>query len=98
MHHTRHWIVSGLAAALAAFALTAPAVGAGSLRVGDVVAAQRGLWFGLWMPVAFAVFCAAGVAFSVWGPFGAALGVPGAGGVPGPLAGLRRWVGAGAVL
>ena len=25
MHHTRHWIVSGLAAALAAFALTAPA-------------------------------------------------------------------------
>ncbi len=49
------------------FALTAPAVAAGSLRLTDVVAAQNGLWFVVWMPVAFAVFCLAVAGFSVWG-------------------------------
>lgn len=74
------------------FALTAPAVGAGSLRVGDVVAAQHGLWFVVWMPVAFLVYCAAVVAFSVWGPFAAASGVPEAGGVLAELSGIDRWL------
>ncbi|MGN6687545.1 MAG: NADH-quinone oxidoreductase subunit H [Actinomycetales bacterium] len=74
------------------FALTAPAVGAGSLRVGNVVAAQHGLWFVVWMPVAFLVFCAAVVAFSVWGPFAAATGVPEAGGVLAELSGIDRWL------
>lgn len=74
------------------FALVAPAVGAGSLRVGDVVAAQHGLWFVVWMPVAFLVFCVAVVAFSVWGPFGAAADVSGAGGVLAELSGVDRWL------
>lgn len=95
-----HALVAGyrfLAQALAyelplMFALTAPAVGAGSLRVGDVVAAQAGLWFVVWMPVAFLVFCAAVVAFSVWGPFAAAADVPDAGGVLVELSGVDRWL------
>ena len=74
------------------FALTAPAVAAGSLRLGDVVAAQQGLWFVVWMPVAFAVCCTAVVAFSVWGPFGAPLGTGSAGGVLAEAAGVDRWL------
>jgi len=74
------------------FALTAPAVAAGSLRLGDVVAAQQGLWFVVWMPVAFAVCCAAVLAFSVWGPFAAPLGSGSAGGVLAEAAGVDRWL------
>lgn len=72
------------------FALTAPAVAAGSLRVADVAAAQSGLWFVVWMPVAFAVYCVGVVAFSVWGPFSAATGVDIAGGVLAELSGVDR--------
>ncbi|THJ66576.1 NADH-quinone oxidoreductase subunit H [Arthrobacter echini] len=72
------------------FALTGPAIAAGSLRVGDVVAAQQDLWFVVWMPVAFLVFCAGVVAFSVWGPFGAAAGEDIAGGVLAELSGVDR--------
>ena len=39
------------------FALVAPAIAAESLNVGRVAAAQEGLWFVVWMPVAFAVYC-----------------------------------------
>ncbi|OMQ14657.1 NADH dehydrogenase, partial [Modestobacter sp. VKM Ac-2676] len=74
------------------FALTAPAVAAGSLRLGDVVAAQDGLWFVVWMPLAFVVFCAAVIAFSVWGPFSAAAGATTAGGVLAEVSGLDRWL------
>lgn len=74
------------------FALTTPAVAAGSLRLGDLVAAQSGLWFAVWMPVAFAVFCAGVLAFSAWGPFGAALGGGAAGGVLAESAGVDRWL------
>lgn len=63
------------------FALVAPPVAAGSLRVADVSAAQEGLWFVVWMPVAFLVYCVGVVAFSVWGPFSAAIGNDLAGGV-----------------
>lgn len=72
------------------FALTAPAVGAGSLRIADVVAAQQGLWFVVWMPVAFAVFCGSVVAFSVWGPFAPSAGADIAGGVLAEVSGVDR--------
>ena len=72
------------------FALVAPAIAAESLRVGDVAAAQQGLWFVVWMPVAFLVYCLGVVAFSVWGPFAPALGADLAGGVGAELAGPDR--------
>ena len=73
------------------FALTAPAVAAGSLRVAEVEAAQQGgAWFALWMPVAFAVYCLGVVAFSVWGPLAVAGGVDLAGGVLAELSGVDR--------
>ncbi|THJ64808.1 NADH-quinone oxidoreductase subunit H [Arthrobacter echini] len=72
------------------FALTAPVVAAGSLRVGDIVTAQEGLWFVVWMPVAFLVFCAGVIAFSVWGPFSSALGRDIGGGVLVELSGVDR--------
>ncbi|SBT42778.1 complex I subunit 1 family protein [Micromonospora narathiwatensis] len=72
------------------FALVAPAVGASSLNLGAIVAAQRGLWFVVWMPVAFVVFCAGILAIAVWGPFSPALGVDVAGGVAAELSGVDR--------
>jgi NADH-quinone oxidoreductase subunit H len=74
------------------FALTCPAVAAASLRVGDVVAAQQGLWFVAWMPVAFVVFCAAVTGFAVWGPFGTPIGTDVAGGVLAESSGVDRWL------
>jgi NADH-quinone oxidoreductase subunit H len=74
------------------FALVAPAVAAGSLRVGDIAAAQHGLWFAVWMPVAFAVYCLGVVGFSVWGPFAPPTGTDLAGGVLGELSGVDRLV------
>ncbi|MDN5756932.1 MAG: NADH-quinone oxidoreductase subunit H [Tomitella sp.] len=72
------------------FALTAPVIAAHSLRVGDVVLAQQGLWYAVWMPVAFVVFCLSVVAFSMWGPFSSAAGVDVAGGVFAELSGADR--------
>ncbi|CAN5177095.1 NADH-quinone oxidoreductase subunit H [Glaciihabitans sp. INWT7] len=72
------------------FALTAPAIGAGSLRLLDVQAAQHHLWFIVWMPVAFVVFAASVVAFSSWGPFHTALGKDISGGVLSELSGIDR--------
>lgn len=72
------------------FALIAPAVAAGSLNVGVVAAAQDGLWFVVWMPVAFAVYCVGVLGFSVWGPFAPALGADIAGGVGAELSGVDR--------
>ncbi len=72
------------------FALVAPPIAAGSLRVADVAAAQGGLWFVVWMPVAFVVYCVGVVAFSVWGPFAAAVGGDLAGGVLAETAGVDR--------
>jgi len=74
------------------FALVAPPVAAQSLRVADVAAAQQGLWFAVWMPIAFVVYCLGVVAFSVWGPFSAALGADIAGGVSAELSGVDRLV------
>lgn len=72
------------------FALVAPPIAAHSLRVGDVVAAQHGLWFVVWMPIAFIVYAVGVLGFSVWGPFSAAAGHDVAGGVEGELSGLDR--------
>ncbi|MEZ0165890.1 NADH-quinone oxidoreductase subunit H [Kineococcus sp. LSe6-4] len=96
--NSAHALVGGyrfLAQALAyelplMFALTAPAVAAGSLRVADVVAAQQELWFVVWMPVAFVVFCGCVVAFSVHGPFAAAAGADVGGGVLAEVSGVDR--------
>jgi NADH-quinone oxidoreductase subunit H len=72
------------------FALTAPAVAAGSLRVADIAAAQQGLWFAVWMPVAFAVYCLGVVGFSAWGPLSPAAGADLAGGVLAETSGVDR--------
>lgn len=72
------------------FALIAPAVAARSLNVGVVAAAQQDLWFVVWMPVAFLVYCVGVVGFSVWGPFAPALGADIAGGVGAELSGVDR--------
>ena len=72
------------------FALVAPAIAAQSLRVGTVAAAQQDLWFVVWMPVAFVVYCIGVVAFSVSGPFRAARGDDIAGGVTAESSGADR--------
>lgn len=72
------------------FALTAPAVAAGSLGLADVVAAQDGLWFVVWMPVAFVVYCLAVAGFAVWGPLSHPAGVDIAGGVLAEVSGVDR--------
>ena len=74
------------------FALTAPAVAAGSLRVGDVVAAQSGLWFVVWLPVAFVVHLGAVLAFSAAGPFAEPVGTDAAGGLLAESSGVDRLV------
>ncbi len=72
------------------FALVAPPIAAHSLRVGDIAAAQDGLWFVVWMPVAFVVYLIGVLGFSVWGPLSAAVGTDLAGGVQAELSGLDR--------
>lgn len=74
------------------FALTTAALGAESLRVGEVVAAQRGLWFAVWMPVAFAVYLLSALAMAFWGPFDHPLGRDAAGGAVAEYAGVDRLV------
>ncbi|RBQ16366.1 NADH-quinone oxidoreductase subunit H [Spongiactinospora rosea] len=69
------------------FALITVAAGAGSLRVPEVVAAQRGLWFAVAMPVAFAVYLLSALAMAFWGPLGTPVGVDVAGGVRAELSG-----------
>ncbi|HET7305005.1 MAG TPA: complex I subunit 1 family protein [Segeticoccus sp.] len=77
------------------FALTAPAVAAGSLSVPEIVAAQQDRWFVVEMPLAAVVFAGSVVAFSVWGPFAHPAGRDIAGGVlveqSGPARLLLRW-------
>ncbi|MBT2444350.1 NADH-quinone oxidoreductase subunit H [Streptomyces sp. ISL-36] len=72
------------------FALTTAALGAESLRVGDIVAAQRGLWFVVWMPAAFLVYLLSALAMSFWGPFGHPLGRDAAGGAVAEYSGADR--------
>lgn len=74
------------------FALVAPAIAAESLNVGRVAAAQDGLWFAVWMPVAFLVYLLGVAAFSVLGPFAPAIGADIAGGARAELSGVDRLV------
>jgi NADH-quinone oxidoreductase subunit H len=74
------------------FALVAPAIAAESLNVGRVAAAQEGLWFAIWMPVAFLVYLLGVAAFAVWGPFAPAIGTDVAGGARAELSGVDRLV------
>ncbi|MEU1719820.1 NADH-quinone oxidoreductase subunit H [Nonomuraea sp. NPDC005692] len=74
------------------FVLITVGVGAGSLRFADLVAAQRGLWFVVWMPVAFVVYLVSAVAMAFWGPMGQPVGRDVCGGVPGELGGPDRLV------
>ncbi|MEV4477374.1 complex I subunit 1 family protein [Nonomuraea sp. NPDC049504] len=72
------------------FALMTPGIGAQSLRVVDIVTAQDGLWFAVWMPVAFVVYLASVLAFSFTGPFAYPAGGDIAGGVFGEVSGPDR--------
>ena len=72
------------------FALLGPAIAASSLNVGEVVAAQEGLWYVVTMPVAFIAYCLSVLAFSVSGPFSPAAGADLAGGVSVELSGIDR--------
>ncbi|MFD1657496.1 NADH-quinone oxidoreductase subunit H [Streptomyces caeni] len=72
------------------FALVSTATGAQSLRVGDIAAAQHGLWYAVWMPVAFVVYLAGVLAFSFLGPFAYPVGRDLADGVLGEASGVDR--------
>lgn len=87
------WLAQALAYGLPLmFAITAPALAAGSLRVTTVVAAQQHLWYVLLMPLDFGIFLIAVAGFSQWGPFGHPLGPDIGGGVLADVAGVDRLV------
>jgi NADH-quinone oxidoreductase subunit H len=73
-------------------ALITAGLGAGSLRVADVVAAQQDRWFVVEMPVAFAVYLVGVLGFSFWGPLSGPLASDVAGGVTTELSGVDRLV------
>lgn len=74
------------------FVLTTAALGAGSLRIGDIVDAQRDLWFVVWMPVAFLVYLVSVPAMAFFRPFDHAVGADLAGGARAELSGVDRLV------
>ncbi|MBP0456060.1 complex I subunit 1 family protein [Streptomyces montanisoli] len=89
------------------FALISAATGAQSLRVGDIAAAQQGLWYAVWMPVAFVVYLAGVLAFGFLGPFAYPTGRDLAGGVLSDASGVEwlllqagrwLWLAAGAAM
>ncbi|WP_326701391.1 NADH-quinone oxidoreductase subunit H [Streptomyces sp. NBC_01754] len=89
------------------FALISAATGARSLRVSAVADAQYGLWYVVWMPVAFVVYLAGVLAFSFLGPFAYPAGRDIADGVLGEASGVDRlllragrrlWLAAGAAM
>lgn len=73
-------------------ALITTGVGAGSLRVTDVVMAQQDLWFVVEMPVAFAVYLIGVLGFSFWGPLATPVAADLGGGVAAELSGVDRLV------
>lgn len=87
------FIAQGLAYELPhMFALITVALGAGSLRVADIVAAQQDLWFVVWMPLAFLVFLFSALAMAFVGPFDHPAGRDVSGGVFAELSGVDRLV------
>ncbi|HEU5157221.1 MAG TPA: complex I subunit 1 family protein [Streptosporangiaceae bacterium] len=85
------FIAQGLAYELPhMFALITAALGAGSLDLTEVAAAQRGLWFAVWMPVAFVVYLISALAMAFWGPLGHPVSDDLAGGAAAELSGPDR--------
>jgi NADH-quinone oxidoreductase subunit H len=74
------------------FVLTTAALGAGSLRVADIVAAQQDLWFVVWMPVAFVVYLFSVLGMAFFRPFDQAVGSDIGGGALAELSGVDRLV------
>lgn len=74
------------------FALITAALGAETLQVGGIVAAQSGLWFAVWMPVALAIYLLSALAMAFWGPFDHPVSVDVAGGAAAELSGIDRLV------
>ncbi len=72
------------------FALTAPAIAAGSLDLAEISAAQDGLWFIVWAPVAFLAYCWGVLGFSVRPPMDPGAGTDVSGGILAELAGVDR--------
>lgn len=72
------------------FAITAPAIAAGSLDLATISAAQDGLWFVVWAPVAFAAYCWGVMGFSVRPPMDPGAGIDANGGILAELAGVDR--------
>lgn len=72
------------------FALLGPAIAAESLDVGVIAGAQDGVWFAVWMPVAFVGYVVGVLAFSLWGPFAPAIGADVAGGAAAELSSIDR--------
>jgi NADH-quinone oxidoreductase subunit H len=71
-------------------AIITPAVAAGSLDPAMIADAQRGLWYAVWMPVAFVLYLVSTAAMAFWGPFAAPLGRDLAGGAGAEHDGLDR--------
>jgi NADH-quinone oxidoreductase subunit H len=87
------FIAQGLAYELPhMFALITAALGAGSLDLSKVAEAQDGLWFAVWMPVAFVVYLFSALAMAFWGPLSHPVADDLAGGVPAELSGADRLV------
>lgn len=74
------------------FVLTTAAIGAGSLRVADIVAAQQDVWFVVWMPVAFVVYLVSVLAMAFFRPFDQSVGADISGGALAELSGVDRLV------
>jgi NADH-quinone oxidoreductase subunit H len=74
------------------FSLIAVGVGAGSLNVSEIAAAQGTLWYAVSMPVAFLMFLISAMAFAFWGPFSQAIASDAAGGAAAQLSGVDRLV------
>jgi NADH-quinone oxidoreductase subunit H len=72
------------------FAIITAALGAESLRVTDIVDAQRDLWFVAIMPAAFVAYLISAAAMAFWGPFDAPVGRDLAGGAAAELSGVDR--------
>ena len=72
------------------FALTAPAIAAGSLDLAEIASAQDGLWLAVWAPVAFAAYCWGVLGFSVRPPMDPGAGTDVNGGILAELAGVDR--------
>jgi NADH-quinone oxidoreductase subunit H len=74
------------------FALITAGLGADSLSMSQVAAAQHDLWFAVWMPVAFAIYLISAVAMAFWGPLANPVARDLAGGAAVELSGPDRLV------